>query len=130
VVCTRFPRRVYQRKRRVTKKRSNAALKTALDVTEKASLMLDLYECVIGSVADYDQAISEISHALDPRQSVEDSNALTNLHLAFTAKITPEQVSDLERLINAYESVSFWREAAAFYLGAATAAQLRNQVRR
>jgi hypothetical protein len=114
------------KKRRISKKRSNDALKTALDITADATtLMLDLYECVIGSVADYDQAISEISLALDPKQSVEDNNKLSAIHLDFTATLAPDQVNDLARLLDAYEQVSFWREAAAFYLGAATAAQLR-----
>ncbi len=124
-------KKVSGKKRRVSKKGSDAALVTALEIVSRAHrLKLDVYESVVQSLQDYDESIDQITSALDPK-SVKDASALLAARLEFSSKIDAALAKDFQKLGDLMEDFSFWRETGSFFLGLAVGATLvGNEVRR
>jgi hypothetical protein len=116
-------------RKKISRSKSNAALRTALDATATAPLAMDIYESIIGALEDYGALVDEVAKNLDPKVT-DDIQALTAARLEFCAKLDPSLIHDFEKLSDCVTDVAFWRKVASFYLGAAVASTLRKQLLR
>jgi hypothetical protein len=115
------------KQRRISRKRTDRALREALSVVAAAPrLRMDVYEGVLAALHDYDSDVDRISRKLDPKAG-EDLNAFTRARLNFVTKLNRDLAREFQRVAELSEDASFWKSVGGFFLGVATGACLTSK---